>query len=141
MRAIFLVAFLLALPALALAAPRHGRTSHHRSQPAPAAQQAPQAAPAPAPAATAEVGDPLTTLQSNAQFAVIMDFDTGALLFSKDGDQVMKPASMAKLMTVAILFEKLKHGDVKLDDKFLVSEAAWRQGMTEKSEGSKMFVQ
>jgi len=139
MRAIFLVAFFLALPALAVAAPRHGRATHHRSQPAPAAQQAPQ--PAPAPAATADAGDALTTLQTNAQFAVVMDYDSGALLFSKGGDDLMKPASMAKLMTVAILFEKLKHGDVKLDDKFLVSEAAWRQGMTEKSEGSKMFVQ
>jgi D-alanyl-D-alanine carboxypeptidase (penicillin-binding protein 5/6) len=138
MRAIFLVAFLLALPAMAFAAPRHGRAPHHRSHPAPAAQQAP--APA-TPIAAADGGDALTTLQSNAQFAVVMDFDTGALLFSKGGDELMKPASMAKLMTVSILFEKLKHGDVKLDDKFLVSEAAWRQGMTEKSEGSKMFVQ
>jgi D-alanyl-D-alanine carboxypeptidase (penicillin-binding protein 5/6) len=138
MRAIFVVAFLLALPALALAAPRHGRATHHRSHPAPTAQQAPRPA---APTTAADSGDALTTLQTNAQYAAVMDFDTGALLFSKDGDQLMKPASMAKLMTIAILFEKLKHGDVKLDDKFLVSETAWRQGMTEKSEGSKMFVQ
>ena len=47
---------------------------------------------------------------------------------------------MAKLVTVSILFEKLKHGELKLDDKFLVSENAWRQSITDKAEASKMFV-
>src|SRR5262249_59111356 len=78
---------------------------------------------------------------TRAQLAVMMDYETGALLFSKNGDDLMKPASMAKLMTISILFEKMKKGEIKLDDTFLVSETAWRASMTDKSEGSKMFVQ
>ncbi len=85
-------------------------------------------------------GDPTTEVQTNAQFALMMDFETGAVLFSKDGDQQMAPASMAKLMTVAILFEKLKHGELRLDDTFTVSEQAWRLSVAGKNESSKMFV-
>lgn len=84
--------------------------------------------------------DPATQLQTNAPFALLMDFETGAVLFSKDGDRPMAPASMAKLMTVAILFEKLKHGELKLDDTFTVSERAWRLSVAGKNESSKMFV-
>lgn len=92
------------------------------------------------PAAAQPVGDPTTELQTNAQFALMMDFETGAVLFSKDGDQPMAPASMAKLMTAAILFEKLKHGELKLEDTFTVSERAWRLSVAGKNESSKMFV-
>jgi D-alanyl-D-alanine carboxypeptidase (penicillin-binding protein 5/6) len=84
--------------------------------------------------------DPSTALQTNAQFAAMMDYETGSLLFSKDGDQPMAPASMAKLMTVAILFEKLKHGELRLTDTFTVSERAWRLSVAGKNESSKMFV-
>jgi D-alanyl-D-alanine carboxypeptidase (penicillin-binding protein 5/6) len=132
MRAVFWIAFLLALPAFAFAAPRQGR--HQRAKPAPVAEQQ-------TPAAPQDLSDPNTTIQTPAQFAVVMDFDTGAVLFSKGGDDLMKPASMAKLMTVAILFERLKNKDIKLDDTFLVSEKAWRQSIAEKSQASKMFVQ
>ena len=86
------------------------------------------------------VADPSTELQTNARFAEMVDFETGAVLFSKDGDQLMAPASMAKLMTVAILFEKLKHGDLRLEDTFTVSERAWRLSVAGKNESSKMFV-
>jgi D-alanyl-D-alanine carboxypeptidase (penicillin-binding protein 5/6) len=84
--------------------------------------------------------DPTTEIQSNAQYALMMDYETGAVLFSKDGDQPMAPASMAKLMTVAILFEKLKHGELRLEDTFTVSEQAWRLSVAGKNESSKMFV-
>lgn len=84
--------------------------------------------------------DPTTQIQTNAQYALMMDFETGSVLFSKDGDQVMAPASMAKLMTVAILFEKIKHGELRLDDTFTVSERAWRLSVAGKNESSKMFV-
>jgi D-alanyl-D-alanine carboxypeptidase (penicillin-binding protein 5/6) len=84
--------------------------------------------------------DPSTELQTNARFALLMDHETGAVLFSKGGDQPMAPASMAKLMTVAILFEKLKHGELKLEDTFTVSERAWRLSVAGKNESSKMFV-
>ena len=79
-------------------------------------------------------------LQTNAPYALLMDFETGNVLFSKGGDRPMAPASMAKLLTVAILFEKIKHGDLKLDDEFTVSERAWRLSVAGKNESSKMFV-
>lgn len=69
-----------------------------------------------------------------APHAVIMDFETGAVLFEKDADQPMAPSSMSKLMTVAIVFEKLKSGELKLTDEFAVTEKAWRM------EGSKMWT-
>lgn len=69
-----------------------------------------------------------------AQHAVIMDYDTGAILFEKDADTPTAPASMSKLMTSAIVFERLKNGQLKLTDEFLVSERAWRM------EGSKMWT-
>jgi len=92
------------------------------------------------PASAQPVADPTTEIQTNAQYALMMDFETGAVLFSKDGDQTMAPASMAKLMTVAILFEKLKHGELRLEDTFTVSEQAWRLSVAGKNESSKMFV-
>ena len=83
----------------------------------------------------------LVTLPANAQelstpanFAVIMDYKTGAILFEKNADTPTAPASMSKLMTVAIVFEKLKNGELSLNDEFFISEKAWRM------EGSKMWV-
>jgi D-alanyl-D-alanine carboxypeptidase (penicillin-binding protein 5/6) len=67
--------------------------------------------------------------------ALIMDFETGAVLFEKDADRPIGPSSMSKLMTVAIVFEKLKAGELKLTDEFPVSEKAWRE-----REGSTMWV-
>ncbi len=93
-----------------------------------------------APAGAQPVAADTAALQTNAQFALMMDHETGSVLFSKDGDQPMAPASMAKLMTVAILFEKLKHGDLRLEDTFTVSERAWRLSVAGKNESSKMFV-
>ena len=78
--------------------------------------------------AAAEVATP-------APYAVIMDFETGAVLFEKDADTPVGPSSMSKLMTVAIVFEKLKNGELKLTDEFSVSEKAWRE-----KEGSSMWV-
>ena len=85
------------------------------------------------------VEDPLA-LQSIAPYAVIMDHETGTLMFAKAGDQPMAPASMAKLMTAAVMFQKLKHGELKLDDTFTVSERAWRLSVAGKNASSKMFV-
>lgn len=79
-------------------------------------------------------------LNSIAKHAVIMDYETGAVMFSKDGDVEMAPASMAKLMTVAIMFQKLKHKELRLEDTFTVSERAWRLSVAGKSASSKMFV-
>ena len=73
-------------------------------------------------------------IQTTAEYAVIMDFDTGAVLYEKNGDAPAPPSSMSKLMTTMMLFEKLKSGQYDLDDQFYVSEKAWRKG------GSKMWV-
>ncbi len=84
--------------------------------------------------------NPTDDVPTIAPYALMMDYETGAVLFSKNGDVAMAPASMAKLMTVAILFEKLKHGDLRLEDTFTVTERAWRLSVAGKNESSKMFV-
>ncbi|MEM9169697.1 MAG: D-alanyl-D-alanine carboxypeptidase family protein [Pseudomonadota bacterium] len=69
-----------------------------------------------------------------AEFALIMDFETGETLFEKNAQTPTAPASMSKLMTVAVVFEKLKSGELSLEDEFDVSKKAWRM------KGSKMWV-
>jgi serine-type D-Ala-D-Ala carboxypeptidase (penicillin-binding protein 5/6) len=66
--------------------------------------------------------------QSDAPYAFLMDYDTGAVLYNKRGDERMPPASMSKLMTLAVVFKALKEGRLELDDEFVVSENAWRTG-------------
>ncbi|MGF1461861.1 MAG: D-alanyl-D-alanine carboxypeptidase family protein [Maricaulaceae bacterium] len=63
-----------------------------------------------------------------ARFAVIMDATSGDVLFEKDADQPMAPASMSKLMTMTLVFEALQSGALSLDDELPVSEYAWRTG-------------
>jgi len=83
----------------------------------------------------AAVGPAAADVTTPAPYAVIMDFDSGAVLFEKDADTPVGPSSMSKLMTVAIVFEKLKNGELKPTDEFSVSEKAWRE-----KEGSSMWV-
>jgi D-alanyl-D-alanine carboxypeptidase (penicillin-binding protein 5/6) len=78
-------------------------------------------------------------IETPARHAILIDYDTGAVLIAKDADVPMPPASMSKLMTLTLLFEQLKDGRVKLDDKFPVSEHAWRTGGAG-TEGSTMFA-
>jgi len=73
--------------------------------------------------------------QTKAKWAVLIDADTSSVLFEKNADDLMPPASMSKLMTLYVLFERLADGEIALDDTFRVSEKAWRMG------GSKMFVE
>ncbi len=78
---------------------------------------------------------PASAVETEAPFALIMDGETGAVLFEKDADATMYPASMTKMMTAYIMFDALKTGEIKEDTTYPVSETAWRKG------GSKMFVQ
>ena len=66
-------------------------------------------------------------IDTEAETAVVIDADTGQILFEKDKDLKMYPASMTKIMTVLIVFEKLSNGTLQLDDEFIVSEKAWRE--------------
>ena len=73
-----------------------------------------------------------------AQHAILVEYETGAVLFEKAPDERFPPASMAKMMTLYILFEQLKSGALTLDTTTRVSEAAWRRWAG--SEGSLMFL-
>ena len=66
-------------------------------------------------------------IDTEAETAIIIDGDTGQILFEKNKDIKTYPASMTKIMTVLIIFEKLKNGTLQLDDKFIVSERAWKE--------------
>lgn len=67
-------------------------------------------------------------LDTTAEHALLMDGETGQVLWAKDAYTPMPPASMSKLMTIELLFRELKDGRVKLTDTFPVSEAAWKTG-------------
>ena len=77
--------------------------------------------------------------ETTAQNAILMDFDTGAYLYAKDVDVQIAPASMSKLMTLYVIFDKLRNGSLSLEDTFTVSENAWRKGGAA-SGGSTMFL-
>ena len=72
---------------------------------------------------------------TSAEHAVIMDGETGQVLWAKDADTATPPASMSKLMTLELLFKELKDGRLKLTDTLPVSQRAWS------TQGSKMFVE
>ena len=73
-------------------------------------------------------------IDTQARNAIIVDFETGAVLLDKGADQRMPPASMSKIMTAYLVYEALKEGHLSLEDYLPVSEKAWR------TQGSKMFV-
>ncbi|MEM5517597.1 D-alanyl-D-alanine carboxypeptidase family protein [Henriciella sp. AS95] len=67
-------------------------------------------------------------IDTEAEFAVIMDYETQDILFSKNGDAPMIPASMTKIMTAHVVYEAIEDGEIALDDTLPVSERAWREG-------------
>jgi D-alanyl-D-alanine carboxypeptidase (penicillin-binding protein 5/6) len=74
----------------------------------------------------------MLTINSNAAFeikartAILQDYLSGEILFEKEPDKSIYPASMTKIMTAIIAFDLIRSGDLNLNDKFLVSENAWR---------------
>ncbi|WP_417453226.1 D-alanyl-D-alanine carboxypeptidase family protein [Kiloniella sp.] len=74
-------------------------------------------------------------IETSAREAYLIDYTTKTVLINKDAEVSMPPASMSKIMTAYMVFERLKDGRLSLDDKLPVSEKAWRKG------GSKMFVE
>jgi len=89
----------------------------------------PVARPNPAPPAA-----PGAAFDTTARYALITEADTNTVLFSKNAEARMAPASMSKLMTAYVVFSMLKEGRITLGDELPVSEKAWKMG------GSKMFV-
>lgn len=74
------------------------------------------------------------SVDTPATHAILVDVSTGTVLLDKNADVHMPTSSMSKTMTLYMVFEALKHGQLKLDDELPVSEKAW------KMEGSKMFI-
>jgi len=74
-------------------------------------------------------------IDTSAEYAFVTDFGSGKVLMERNPDAPMKPASMAKIMTVYITFQRIADGSLSLDDTFLISTKAWRKG------GSKTFVE
>ena len=71
---------------------------------------------------------PARAIETPAAYVSLMDFDTGEIIYEKQGGELMAPASMSKLMTMVMLFDAIKDGRVTLDDEFVISENAWRKG-------------
>jgi serine-type D-Ala-D-Ala carboxypeptidase (penicillin-binding protein 5/6) len=76
---------------------------------------------APAPKREGEFNTAATT-------AILVDADSGTILFERNGDELLPPASLSKLMTAEVVFNEIKQGRLKLEDEFQVSTNAWRTG-------------
>ncbi len=83
-----------------------------------------------APVAQAQIGH----VDTLARQMLLIDAESGTVIFEKNSDQRMPPSSMSKLMTAYMVFDQLAAGKLRMDDVFPVSEKAWRM------QGSKMFV-
>ena len=85
----------------------------------------------------------LLTFNSNAAFdikartAILQDYLSGKILYEKDPDKSIYPASMTKIMTAIVAFDLIKSGDLNLEDKFIISEKAWRLS---RPANSSMFI-
>ena len=113
------------------AAKKHG--AEHAGKPAGAPQASSTATketPAPAPGSDAGGAQGIDT---SARNAIIVDFDTGAVLLDKNADQRMPPASMGKIMTAYMVYDALKKGKISLEDTLPVSEKAWRVQLNDSS--------
>jgi D-alanyl-D-alanine carboxypeptidase (penicillin-binding protein 5/6) len=79
------------------------------------------------------------TIQTSAQHAVLIDGNSGTVLFEKNARNSMEPASLTKLMTAEVLFDEIRKGKLTLEQEFVISKNAWRKGGAP-SRGSKMFA-
>src|SRR3990170_1489668 len=73
-------------------------------------------------------------IETSAPQAILLDTNTGTVLLDKNAAGRMPTSSMSKAMTLYVVFEALKHGQLKMDDELPVSEKAWRM------QGSRMFI-
>lgn len=84
-------------------------------------------------------GSSAQVIQTSVPHAILIDSETGSVLFEKDADAPVIPASTVKIMTAEVVFHEISLGHVKLDDYFPISETAWRVGGAP-SRGSSMFA-
>jgi len=77
--------------------------------------------------------------QTGFAHAILIDANSGAVLFEKAADDLVAPASTVKIMTAELIFHELAEGRLKLDDEYVISDHAWRDGGA-KSHGSAMFA-
>ena len=77
----------------------------------------------------------ILALNTIATHAIIIDYDTGDILFDKNANEITPPASMTKIMTSYIVFDRIKNTNLSLDDEFIISSKAYKKG------GSRMFVE
>jgi D-alanyl-D-alanine carboxypeptidase (penicillin-binding protein 5/6) len=77
--------------------------------------------------------------QTSVPTAILIEAESGTVLYEKNADQLVAPASLAKLMTSEVVFNEIKEGNLKLDEEFVISENAWRRGGAP-SGGSTMFA-
>ncbi|MCC6468172.1 MAG: D-alanyl-D-alanine carboxypeptidase [Alphaproteobacteria bacterium] len=123
-------------PAKKPAAAKHGVPAKK----APAKETAAKPA---APATGAETGTASssnrgpTAFESEARNALLIDFQTGAVLYEKAADERVGPASMSKMMTTHMVFEQIKAGKLKMDDTLPISDKTWKQW---NNSGSTMFI-
>ena len=68
----------------------------------------------------------LAKLDVEARTAILQDYLSGEILYEKDPDHSIHPASMTKIMTAIVAFDLIKSGNLNLEDKFMISENAWR---------------
>ena len=84
---------------------------------------------------TAPIAKSSSDVPTVAEYVFVTDFSSGRVLMEKQHDLPMKPASMAKIMTTYIVFDRIAEGSLALSDQFVVSEKAWKMG------GSRSFLQ
>lgn len=87
-----------------------------------------------------DFGAAAATFQTRAPFVILLDYDTGAVLFEKNADVLMDPASTTKILTAEIVFREIANGRLRLGDKMTISARAASEGDAQ-SGGSSMFAQ
>ena len=64
-------------------------------------------------------------IDTKAEHAIVFDWNTNEVLFEKNADEIISPASMTKIMTTIVAFDLLEQGKISLDDQVIISEKAW----------------
>ena len=77
------------------------------------------------------------TITTSAPFAILVDAESGSVLFEKNADDAMSPASMVKVMTAELAFKAIKEGSLDPEDMMTISENAWRRGGDEAHQRSR----